>query len=182
MIFIIKDCMKKNGWKWFILFIIIVGIIIFLISRVKEKPFNKIEFDKRNTITNKTEVSYYDTILHVGLNELDIKDTYLFIMPFEGASMGEFDLEAYILGNRFQYMVYMKETSRKKAINFLSHELIHLKQYHEGRLEMLDDNLVLWEGEILDGMVIPYEFRPWEREAFDKQNELRKKIKNRLYD
>lgn len=174
--------MKKLKLKWVILFIIVVGIIIFLLSRIKEKPFNQIELDKNNVITNKTEVAYYDTILHVGLNELGIDSTYLIVMPFAGATMGELDLQAYILGNETQFMVYMKKTSRMRAIEFLSHELIHLKQYHEGRLQKVDNRLMTWEGETLDGMNIPYKQRPWEAEAFAEQHELYKKIKAKLYE
>lgn len=174
--------MKKLKLKWIILFIIIVGIIIFLLTRIKEKPFNQIELDKNNVIKNTTELAYYDTILHVGLNELGIDSTYLIIKPFEGVQMGEFDLQAYILGNKTQFMVYMKKTSRMQAIEFLSHELIHLKQYHEGRLIKVDNTNMIWEGDTLDGMEIPYKERPWEKEAYEGQRELYKKIKTKLYE
>lgn len=173
--------MKKLKLKWVILAILAIGLIIFLLTRIKEKPFNHIELDRNNVITNKTEVAYYDTILHVGLNELGIENTYLMIMPFDGAQMGEFDLQAYILGNETQFMVYMKKTSRMQAIEFLSHELIHLKQYNEGRLQKVDNRLMTWEGETLDGMNIPYKERPWEKEAFAGQHELYNKIKDKLY-
>jgi len=174
--------MKKLKLKWVILFIIVVGVIIFLLSRIKEKPFKQIELEKNNIITNNTDVTYYDTILHIGLNELGIDSTYLIINSFEGATMGDFDLQAYILGNETQFMVYMKKSSRLKTIKFLSHELIHLKQYHEGKLIMVDDSFVIWKGETLDGINIPYKQRPWEIEAFDEQYDLYKKIKAKLYD
>lgn len=174
--------MKKIKLKWVIIFIVVVGIIIFLLTRIKEKPFNQIELDKQNVITNNTEVAYYDTILHVGLNELNIDSTYLIVKDFAGGAMGEFDLKAYILGNDFQYMVYMKKSSRSSAIEFLSHELIHLKQFNDDRLIKVDNIHMVWEGETLDAMAIPYKLRPWEKEAFEKSRELENKIRKKLYE
>jgi hypothetical protein len=175
--------MRKKNLKWVIIVLFILAIVIFFLSRIKENPFNQVELERNNVITNKTEIAYYDTILHIGLNELDIDSCFLIIKDFNGGSLnGELDLKAYILGNEYQYIVYMKKTSRKQSIKFLSHELIHLKQFHEGRLKSIDNSHMEWEGKIMNGMKIPYKKRPWEKEAFTKQHDLEKNIHKILYE
>ncbi len=58
----------------------------------------------------------------------------------------------------------------------LAHELVHVSQYVTGRLAMFVDasgTTVMWEGESLgDFTLIPYQARPWEKEAFAMERDL----------
>lgn len=56
----------------------------------------------------------------------------------------------------------------------LAHEMIHLQQYVSGRLQMsVMTGAAIWEGESFPASV-PYEERPWEREAFKQERDLLK--------
>ena len=91
------------------------------------------------------------------------------------------DLTASIIGANDQYLIYINDVDRTTAMKSLAHELIHLKQYDSGRLRVIGSGVVIWEGNEVNVLDIPYNDRPWEKEAFQGQNELEIKIKNILY-
>ena len=54
----------------------------------------------------------------------------------------------------------------------LAHEMVHLLQYATGRLWMnVNTGAAMWDGKIYSASV-PYEERPWEKEAFKLQRRL----------
>jgi hypothetical protein len=71
--------------------------------------------------------------------------------------------------------------SRVESIQTLSHELIHLKQYNDHKL-VITEEVVYWNDEIVNLDEINYGQRPWEIEAFSKQNKLTQEIKKELFD
>lgn len=60
-----------------------------------------------------------------------------------------------------------KRLSVKEAIRTLFHELVHVKQYEDGRLE----KGYIWCGEVYE---CDYENLPWEIEAFDLEEKMMK--------
>lgn len=50
----------------------------------------------------------------------------------------------------------------------LAHEMCHIKQFQEGRLDV-SDNKIFWEGNLIDVENIPYEELPYENEAMEKE-------------
>lgn len=172
-------------------FIFILGILYFMfipLSRPVNK-FKNIEYKQENFILNQTNKPYLDTILHVGLKHLDIKGVTILVKDLDNEikdKITEQDgliTEAFIIGEGNQYIIYIGDFNRIKSIIVLAHELIHLEQYHDGRIinyddEMVWDNMMYTDQEIKE---IYYFNRPWEKEAFDNQDELNKKIKKDLY-
>lgn len=173
------------------LFIFILSMLYFMfipLSRPIDK-FKNIEYKQENFILNQTNKPYLDTILHVGLKHLNIKGVNILVKDLDDeikdriTEQDGLNTEAFIIGEGNQYIIYISDFNRIKSIIVLSHELIHLEQYHDGRIidyddEMVWDNMMYTDQEIKE---IYYFNRPWEKEAFDNQDELNKKIKKDLY-
>lgn len=171
-----------------LLLLLIIGVI-YLNKKYPEKPFKNIDFpDSFNYVSNHTEdMKFVDTILYRGMIDLNIEGVFInvFVISDEVKrkfeQQNELNLEAHIVGNDPQYAIYLDDLDRKTAIRVISHELIHLQQYHSKRLINLGDGIVTWEGNYVDVLSLPYNERPWEREAFDKQSDLEKKLIKELY-
>lgn len=172
-----------------VLSILLIFIGYKLITQ-KEPVFNSIKFDPTIVIKNKTDKLYYDTIVQCGLQVLNIDSVEILIDNLENArfvNINDYvELKATIEGryNIFingynQFILYISDLNKNEAVTVISHELIHLKQYHDGRLKILP-GICLWNGAMFDVNMVSYENRPWEIEAFSEQNDLRDKIENKL--
>ena len=64
----------------------------------------------------------------------------------------------------------------------IAHELIHVKQYQDGRLEDKGSLQIGWEGETYIFDAENYAAQPWEAEAYSLQDFWAVKIRNRLND
>ena len=64
-------------------------------------------------------------------------------------------------------IIIAKRLSPKDAVRTLFHELVHLKQYVDGRLEA--ESPQRWLGAVIEDS---YENLPWEVEAFDLENKM----------
>jgi hypothetical protein len=180
----------KNYIKYFF-----VGILLFLIGvaiwktiqdEKKYQYFKKVKLNSLNHIINRTNIDYLDTVISVGLNKLDIRGITLIIYPLKEETKkifaeNDFELKAYIRGVNKQYIIWIDKMDKLKTINTLSHELIHLKQYETNRL-IVNDKVVIWKGEKIDLMNVPYSERPWEIEAFEKETDLNILIRKELFE
>lgn len=171
-----------------VLSVLLLGLILFfLIKGNKEKYFEPIELSENNTVTNFSSHQYVDTIVSIGLDILNIKDNYVTIRDVPEQIVESFkkqndmDLGASIIGANDQYIIYINEMSRTTSTKIISHELIHLEQYDSNRLRVIGNGVVIWEGKEIDVLSIPYNDRPWEREAFRRQDDLEKKLLEKLY-
>lgn len=176
---------QENKWKWLlgIFLIILLGIALYLSSR--ERYFNSYEFSKENFVTNRASKNYLDTIVQVGLDEMGIANhTVLIMNQSKQKDLGDgYQTQAYIINDENQSLILVdKNISRNSAIEILAHELIHLKQYHEKRLVILDSVNVEFEGEIYNINEIPYDRRLWETEAFSMGDILTNSIRYKLYE
>lgn len=176
---------NESKWKWGLMIFILILLGIAIYYSTKEKYFNPYEFSKENFVTNRARGNYLDTIVHAGIDVLGIKNhTILLQNQASNKDLGDgYETQAYIITVGNQSAIFIdKNISRSIAIETLSHELIHLKQYIDGRLKLLETTYVEWEGEKINVLDLPYDKRPWEIEAFDKQRELENKIKQKLYE
>jgi predicted metallopeptidase len=153
----------------------------------KEQTFNRIDIETTNMVANRTETNYLDSIVYVGLNEMNLDSVTITIRQISPDVQAMFDsnsqLKAHIIGKGNQYVIFVDDMSRDEAIKVLSHELIHLKQYYTKKL-ILEKDKVIWNGREVYQTEInetKYEQRPWEAEAFAGQRQLESKIKNKLY-
>ena len=197
--------MIKKYYKW-IIAIIILLLVIFSVVRYnkkqafyekiknalqfgvyKEQTFNKIDIQTTNMVSNRTDTDYLDSIVYVGLNEMNLDSIAITIKQISPEVQAMFDsesqLKAHIIGKENQYIIFVDEMSRDEAIKVLSHELIHLKQYYTKKL-ILEKDKVYWDGrEIYQTEINETEYnrRPWEAEAFAGQRSLENKIREILY-
>jgi hypothetical protein len=168
----------------------ILATLIWFFSRSENIEFyNKLEFEGNNFVINQTNYNYIDTVIYAGLDELNITNTYVVVKEMDELVSKNFKnendliLQAAIVGTKNQYIIYVTPMNRVNTITIISHELVHLKQYADGRLKMID-NGIEWNGvelNINNLSQLEYSSRPWEREAFQVGKILSNKLKNVLY-
>lgn len=137
-------------------------------------------------MVNRSSQSFLDTIVSVGLDSLGIEEVTVMIkdIEFQRDLGDDYQAAAYVeasdwwIGN--QYLIYIKKGSRNEMIKILSHELIHIQQYHTQKLMYDKGDYLVWDGDSLNILEIPYDKRPWEIEAFEISPELESKIKKTL--
>ena len=177
--FFIFITMKNNIWKILGIILLIVLILILILTTKKEdKPFNQIELSYRNTITNTASPSYYDTILSVGMDQMNISGYSVLVNKLSDNAKSQFDgeLSAHIRYVNSNFYLFIDDMDRKDAIDVISHEIIHMQQYISGDLIYNKDGNVNWKGEIIDLKSSEYDKRPWESDAFSRQIKLSNSI------
>ena len=195
----------KRYWKWIlgILLILLIGYgywrytkrqafyervkKIMEIGIFEEKTFKEIDIPTTNRIVNRTERDFYDEIVLVGLNELGVDSISVDIREITEEAKAQFDinteLRAHIIGRGDRYVIWIDDMSRYEAITVLSHELIHLLQYQSGEI-ILEKDFVVWKGKQYtynEVQNIDYRERPWEKDAFSKDRQLKFKLEEALY-
>jgi len=168
-----------------IISVLLLAVLIYLLNR-KENTFQIIDFSNKNYVANRASQSFLDTIVSVGLDSLGLEKVTVMIKDIEiQRDLGDdYQAAAYVeagdskFGN--QYLIYIKKGSRIEMIKILSHELIHIQQYYTKKLKYDKGDYVVWDGDSLNILEIPYDKRPWELEAFDISSELESKIKKTL--
>lgn len=171
-----------------ILIIVLALVALLLIYKLvtyTEPSFNQVEIKTNNNIVyNSTENKYMDSVVYVGLNEMQIDGVMVVIRPMLTAkSTEDLTLKAHIVATDFNYIIFTGSYPRAETISILCHELIHLQQYHSGKL-VIKNKQITWKGETSDldtWMSVSYQNRPWEQEAFREQQELTTKVRNILY-
>lgn len=166
-----------------VLVVLLLGILILLITKQKEKPFKKITINSTNIVINTTNETYLDTIVLVGLNEIGITGITVNIAPMNDQirkRLTDMDYQALVAGENGFYTLFVVELDRNRYITVISHELTHLKQYQTKRL-IINNNVPFWEGKEFEVRGVEYSDRPWEYEAFSNQPELGNKIRKILY-
>lgn len=180
--------MSKRQWLLLGLTLFVVGMIIWRVTTF-DNYYNPVPLSGNNTIINNTKYSYVDTVLSVGLDKMGIGGVTIMVDEVSEEMRNSFyeqngvELGASIMGNRTQFLLHITPSERRSIIRVLSHELIHLGQYHSGRL-VLTRNGLIWENQLMSVetmLDIPYGQREWEREAFDNEPTLGKYIDSVLY-
>lgn len=164
---------------------VLIGTLIYFILNQKEPTFREVDIKyNRNIVFNQTDKSYYDTILYLGLQELGIEGAVVSIRELSEGAKENFreqggDLTAHLRELNGDYYLFISDIDKSDAIKVISHELIHLKQYHTKELSY-QNNVVIWKGKPYNLSEITYDDRPWESDAFTRQTELSNKITNIL--
>lgn len=165
--------------------LILLGILIYFISNQKEVLYKQVELNhNKNIVFNQTNKTYYDTILYVGLKELEIEGVVVTVRELSEGAKENFrqqggDLLAHLRELDGDYYLFISDIDKSDAIKVLSHELIHLKQYYTKEI-LYANNIIYWKDQKYDLNTISYDDRPWETDAFNKQTELSNKISNIL--
>jgi hypothetical protein len=180
--------MKKSKIILIILLLIVLFVGIYFLNKKNEVPFNDIELpNTSNFINNRTENKYIDTVLLLAADKLGIDGAIISVFPMNDVARINFErdnnisLKAFIVGSGYQYAIFTEDLDRKESITVFSHEMIHLKQYNSKRLIVLENGIVEWEGQKMEVNSIPYNDRPWEKEAFQNEGKIAKELKKILY-
>lgn len=128
-----------------------------------------------------TQTTYLDTIVQVGLDALELKGVSVLVKDMDkDRNIGDYTVEAFIIGSNKQYIIFVNTMSRDTALEVLSHELIHLFQIERNKLQKRS-NYIIWDGDtILNPNELDYGDRPWEKEAFLFGRHLEKEIRKEL--
>ena len=198
----------KKHWKWIvgILLILLIGYgywrytkqeafyekvkNLMEIGIFEERVFEDIDFETTNIVYNRTDKEFYNAVVQVGLRELGMDSVIVSIREITQEAKDNFDIDtelrAHILPNGSRgnnYVIWIADMGRYESIVVLSHELIHLKQYQNKELIIEEDGIV-WKRikfTYQDISHIDYMTRPWERDAFNKDKQLRFKMQDILY-
>ena len=177
--------MKNKYIKIIIIAVILFFVLLLLISRLssqKEESFKLIELPTNNSITNNVYPMYYDSVLLVAMNQMDIDGYSVVINKLSDISKNQFDgeLKAHIRFHKGVFYLFADDFNRRESIEVLSHEVIHIQQYTSSDL-IYEDGYVMWLGDLIELNSKEYEQRPWENDAFLRQTELIKKVEEILY-
>lgn len=180
--------MKKSKIVLIIFILIVFFVGIYFLNKKNEKPFKEVDIpDTANYINNRTENKYIDTVLLLAANKLGVEGAIISVFPMSDEVRINFErdnnisLKAFIVGSGYQYAIFTQDLDRMESITVFSHEMIHLKQYNSNRLIVLGNGVVTWEGQKIEVNSIPYNDRPWEREAFQNETKLANDLKKILY-
>ena len=164
-----------------LLFIIL--LIIFLSKREK----NVYTFPNTIKLYNVTNYEV-DTVTKIILHkifEIDTAEILYVYMPFESNPDDNIRFLAFIQKNKYsdkKYIIFLSRYIKSNELNrVLSHELIHLYQYHSKRLITIDEEFYIFDGDTLNGTKIPYNKRPQEINAFKNENRILNKLDSLLY-
>ena len=174
------------NYKKLAILLSIIGIvtvtILSLTNDDREEYFSQIELPTTNTVVNTLDrLHYYDTILAVGMDGAGLSGVTVVINDMTDAAKNQFngELKAHIRLFNGVYYLFVGALDRGEAIQVMAHEIVHIKQYQSGEL-LYENGDVIWQGEIYT-LEEEYERRPWERDAFEKQNSIESIILNILY-
>ena len=178
--------MRKNTIITILILLTLIGLFFLLRYANRVEYFEPVTLSENNYIINLSEEKYVDTIVSVGLDQLGIKECSVTIekMPQRIKDLfyeqNQLNLEATVFGDNFMFSILTNDLNRGNSILVLSHELIHLKQYNSGRLVYVGDGFVTFDNKVYKVTDIPYNDRPWEKEAFEQQYDLADKVRKIL--
>lgn len=165
---------------------VILFYLFSIFSSIGEKPFKQQKLEITNIVHNNTNKPYIDSVIHVGLDKLEISNINITIYKLTDNvryNVGDNNIKAFIKKFDKDYVIWIDNLTREETITVLSHELIHLQQYENKKLIIKEDH-VIWDNEEYYGYRLynlEYHNRPWETEAYNKQYQLKTQIKNYLY-
>lgn len=177
---------------WVILSAVLIFTIIGILELVQKKkdarPFNQYDFPSTLVVENSTQYDKADTIClylaHqvLGLDTLNLIIVYIpeVVQPKE---MELYGIVQYIpfKPNQFLILLNRDKMSLTKLKETLSHEFVHIDQYLSGDL-VVYPLFAIYKGEDVYLKEVPYEERPFEKEAFAIQGKFYKKLNKLLYD
>lgn len=169
-----------------IILIVVLGLALlsFLIYNQDsgDFTFREVGLKDENLIVNSELPSFYDTILSVGLEVAGIKGISVNVEKLSDEAKQSFpgELNAHVRYFNDGFYLFIEPLTRKQAITIISHEIVHMKQYLDGRF-IYQDGTIIWNGDTYLLDEINYENRPWESEAFDQESQIATQVSNIIY-
>lgn len=167
----------------------LIFVIFFLIRSIftSPVPYKEIDFDVNNNVTNYSSIKYADTLSHIGLDYLKVRNSNIYILDAKPHVIRNIlpneRVSGFVIENQKNtYQIYLDpDLSRSRMLDVLAHELIHIEQRHSNRLEILDIEYAVFEGDTLSMNEVSYRDRPWEIEAYKDQREVKRHIKSIVF-
>jgi len=165
---------------------VIMGILIGLYTYYllhKPKEFKRVELYTPNQVFNLGTQRDLDTILVAGLNALEIKGIQIairYVTERDKVIAKAPKLAGFTYAEGNKYLVSIIPTTREHSIRIIAHELQHVKQLYDKRV-MVNETQLIWLGEDFSNKIPPYKDRPWEIEAYHKEDSIISLMKKKLY-
>jgi predicted metallopeptidase len=164
------------------LILITIGVSILAVSDEREEYFKKVELPTNNLVINHLDhLRYYDTILTVGMDLVGIDNVTVVITSMNESAKKQFEgeLKAHIRFINGIYYLFIGEYTRREAVKIISHEIVHIQQYKSREL-IYENGELMWHNQLYS-VEEEYKDRPWEIDAFNKQDAIKALILNTLY-
>jgi hypothetical protein len=160
-----------------------IAFFSFNFVKIKEKSYkykNSTIIINNNVINDISNKPYIDSVINIGLNNLNISGINVIVKEFNNNSNNTNYLGYVKKYNDNDYIIWIDKMTKDKIILILSHELIHIKQYHTKQL-MIKNSNVFWNNQIVYiNDYDDYYQRPWENEAHYNEKKLYYFIKSKL--
>jgi len=172
-----------------LILIIIFLLFLFYLFIKKDKELNTFYFPDTVIVNNYTDLKNADTISMVITNKILNIDTIqidIFTSPIN-MNTDKYEIYGYTFPNLYEkdkYYIFLGRTfPRNMIITLLSHEMVHIQQYRDGTLIYpgSDKYYLEYKGEKIYFIDVPYNKRPYEIEAFEKEKIIRKELNKILY-
>ena len=114
------------------------------------------------------------------LDYFDIRENVLISITFTNRMPDKIEGITYCINpeNPNPYLIIKvridNKRSQKQQRIVLAHEMIHVKQYLKGELELIGSKKVMWKGLIFNYSDTNHQFSPWEKEAYRTDNLIAK--------
>jgi hypothetical protein len=151
-----------------------------------ERDKNHFTFPTTMDIRNYTKYKDADTIAMVISNKVFHYDTIsirIYYMSID-LSNEEYTVQAHIQKNTYvnhSYFIFLNKDITIPIERILSHEMIHLDQIEKGYLVQDGDGYSIYKKDTIYLLKTKYENRPYEIDAFKRENDVLKKVNNILY-
>lgn len=163
-----------------------ISLVIIFITLNRDTPTvlkEEVHYEKANFVYNGTGKQYLEDAVHIGLDHLDIQGVTVAIkigVPARGYENDSVELKGFIIQENGGYLIALYDLKFSNAIRILAHELAHLKQYQSQELIKVGDKLI-YQGKIYNvNNLPPYQFRPWEQDAFERMDAIELAILDEL--
>ena len=182
----------KKWLKWLLISIgvILIGIIVFFIVKQSLREEAELIFPNTVIVQNATDYIELDKLIKAiiyNVLEYDTMDIGIAYMPKQIEKIGDLDIKAFIQKNIFEEHAYLILVSSKLRVSeyklVMSHEMCHLDQFEKGDLVQIELGLekILYKGDTIYYKDVPYDDRPHEKDAFNKQDFIYRQLEKVLY-
>lgn len=160
---------------------ILVAIIVLVVLSKNNTRYKAITLSSNNTTGYINVPVFYDTVMSVALDKAGLTNLSVVVKNLQQQTESDVSLKAHVRYSGGKYYVFIDPNiSKLEAIDIISHEVIHILQYHKNQLVYVKGDTLRWEGELYTLTQLQYDDRPWEKEAFEKTPTLSSKVRNEL--
>jgi len=179
--------MKKKIWIPLLILVILVFVTLVIVQKKRDaRPFNHYEFPSTLVINNYTDYRA-DTLSLYLANKILNLDTLNLTIVYIPDVINDGEMEFYGIvqmlpfeKNQFIMLLSKKKLSLGKLKETISHEFVHIDQYISRDL-IVYPGYAMFKGDSIVFKEVKYEDRPFEKDAFKRQDQFKKELEKLLY-